>query len=155
MIIRTLMRLIACTAMGLAAGAPFGGGDFAAHAAPPAVAPLPARLSETGLYAEESTEVVRAGNIEFSPQYPLWSDGMTKRRRIHLPPGTAIDAAELDAWTFPPGTRLWARPCRRPTRARASGVPFARFRSDRYPRGCRTGFRECVAKPQSDAERDP
>ncbi len=50
---------------------------------------------------------VRADNIAFAPQYPLWSDGASKRRWIHLPPGTAIDASRADAWEFPLGTRLW------------------------------------------------
>ena len=70
-------------------------------------APLPERLSETGLYAKGSTTAVRPGLIAFSPQYPLWSDGATKRRWIDLPPGTFIDASNPDAWQFPPGTRLW------------------------------------------------
>jgi hypothetical protein len=26
---------------------------------------------------------------------------------VHLPPGTRIDAAKLDAWSFPPGTKFW------------------------------------------------
>jgi len=66
-----------------------------AHAAPP----LPARLSETGLFAP--------GVQAFAPQYPLWSDGAAKRRWISLPPGTTIDARNVDAWSFPPGTKLW------------------------------------------------
>jgi hypothetical protein len=37
----------------------------------------------------------------------LWTDGATKRRWISLPPGTAIDASDPDAWVFPIGTRLW------------------------------------------------
>lgn len=71
------------------------------------VAPLPTRLSETGLYAPGSTSHVRAELIEFSPQYPLWTDGAIKRRWLYLPPGTAIDARDVDAWEFPRGTRLW------------------------------------------------
>lgn len=64
---------------------------------------LPERLADTGLY-DEST---RAGLIEYSPQYPLWSDGAGKRRWIYLPPGSFIDAANPDAWDFPRGTKLW------------------------------------------------
>ena len=70
-------------------------------------APLPARLSETGLYQPGSTTAVRAGVIAFSPQYPLWSDGTRKRRWIALPSGSSIDATRVDAWEFPVGTRLW------------------------------------------------
>ena len=68
---------------------------------------LPARLSETGLYEPERPGVVRAENRAFSPQYPLWSDGALKRRWIHLPPGTRIDASRPDDWDFPVGTRFW------------------------------------------------
>lgn len=64
-----------------------------------ALPPLAERLSATGLDAP--------GVLAFTPQYPLWSDGATKRRWIHLPAGTAIDATLPDAWSFPPGTRLW------------------------------------------------
>jgi len=69
--------------------------------------PLPARLSDTGLFEPGSTTLLRDGVLPFSPQYPLWSDGTQKRRWIHLPPGTAIDAVAPDAWQFPVGTRLW------------------------------------------------
>jgi hypothetical protein len=68
---------------------------------------LPATLSGTGLYLPGSTTEVRADVLAFSPQYPLWSDGATKRRWIHLPPGASIDARNPDAWEFPRGTRLW------------------------------------------------
>jgi len=67
----------------------------------------PARLADTGLYVDG-----RIGDIDprvrpFSPQYPLWSDGMTKRRWISLPAGATIDASDEHAWVFPVGTRLW------------------------------------------------
>jgi hypothetical protein len=45
--------------------------------------------------------------IEFTPQYPLWSVGMAKRRRLELPPGTAVDKSERDRWEFPRGMRAW------------------------------------------------
>jgi hypothetical protein len=68
---------------------------------------LPERLSDTGLYVSGSTTQVRPGVLAFTPQYPLWSDGADKRRWIELPAGAFIDASQLDAWQFPPGTRLW------------------------------------------------
>lgn len=46
----------------------------------------PEHLRDTGLYAPGSTSVVRADNLPFTPQYPLWSDGTTKRRWLYLPP---------------------------------------------------------------------
>lgn len=77
----------------------------AAIAAPP-VPPLPQRLHDTGLYAPGTT-TLRPEILSFAPQYPLWSDGTSKRRWIQLPAGTAIDATRPDAWEFPAGTRLW------------------------------------------------
>lgn len=66
--------------------------------APPGPA-QPQTLGGTGFFSLE--------RAPFTPQYPLWSDGATKRRWIYLPPGTAIDASDVDAWQFPVGTRLW------------------------------------------------
>ncbi len=63
----------------------------------------PASLRDTGLPAAGGRLIV----VGFAPQYPLWSDGATKRRWLYLPPGTAIDASDPDAWVFPPGTKLW------------------------------------------------
>ncbi|MGZ8272703.1 MAG: hypothetical protein ACXWUM_02225 [Burkholderiaceae bacterium] len=93
---RTVLALVFSAIAGLSSSA-------AARAA----APLPARLSETGLYQPGTTTVVRPGVMEFSPQYPLWSDGTRKRRWIALPPGTSVDATQVDAWEFPVGSRLW------------------------------------------------
>jgi hypothetical protein len=64
-------------------------------------------LAETGLYADAARLEVDPRHLEFSPQYPLWTDGAAKRRWISLPPGTAIDASDPDAWVFPVGTRFW------------------------------------------------
>jgi hypothetical protein len=59
----------------------------------------PEHLRDTGIDAD--------GVLPFAPQYPLWTDGATKRRWIWLPPGTQIDGADPDAWVFPAGTKLW------------------------------------------------
>jgi hypothetical protein len=67
----------------------------------------PERLADTGLYADFDARVVAPDVLAFSPQYPLWTDGAAKARWIRLPPGTAIDASDPDAWRFPVGTRLW------------------------------------------------
>jgi hypothetical protein len=66
---------------------------------------LPVRLADTGLYARDGQ--LSADVLPFSPQYPLWSDGATKRRWIYLPAGASIDASQPDAWEFPRGTKLW------------------------------------------------
>lgn len=69
--------------------------------------PLPETLSATGLFAPGKPQQIHAGIYSFSPQYPLWSDGALKQRWIYLPPGSAIDASNPDAWQFPNGTKLW------------------------------------------------
>jgi cytochrome c553 len=50
---------------------------------------------------------VRAGVRSFAPQYPLWTDGASKRRWIQLPAGARIDATDVDDWQYPVGTRFW------------------------------------------------
>jgi hypothetical protein len=89
-------------ALALAAAACSAAGDAA-----PAAPELPARLADTGLYADFERGVVAADVIPFAPQYPLWTDGAAKRRWIRLPAGAAIDASDADAWSFPAGTKLW------------------------------------------------
>ncbi|MDY7226914.1 hypothetical protein [Hyalangium rubrum] len=67
----------------------------------------PQLLSETGLYSDFGKHTVAARNLEYSPQYPLWSDGSIKRRWFSLPAGTAIDGSNPDSWVFPVGTKFW------------------------------------------------
>ena len=98
-----LAAVIATLATALAVEA----ADRGVHASAPVVRALPLRLSQTGLYVPGSTTLVRSGNVPFSPQYPLWSDGASKRRWVHVPPGASIDASQPDAFTFPPGTTFW------------------------------------------------
>lgn len=69
--------------------------------------PLPETLAETGLYADFDSRKVDPSNRPYSPQYPLWSDGASKRRWIRLPRGATIDASHEDAWRFPIGTKFW------------------------------------------------
>ena len=67
----------------------------------------PPTLAGTGLYADAARHAVAPGNLPYQPQYPLWTDGAGKRRWIHLPRGTWIDARRPDHWVFPTGTKLW------------------------------------------------
>jgi hypothetical protein len=83
------------------------GGPPVRHPAVAPGAPAPARLADTGLYEDFAARRVAADVLPYTPQYPLWSDGATKRRWIRLPPGAAIDASDPDAWVFPVGTKLW------------------------------------------------
>ena len=67
----------------------------------------PRRLSDTGLYAPGAVGVIAEGVRPFSPQYPLWTDGATKRRWVYLPAGATIGAADPASWDLPVGTRFW------------------------------------------------
>jgi cytochrome c553 len=67
----------------------------------------PALLSQTGLYEASRPGAIARGVRQFSPQYPLWSDGASKVRWIYLPPGTAIDTTVPGDWAFPVGTKFW------------------------------------------------
>ena len=67
----------------------------------------PASLRDTGLYVDFERLETDPAHLAFAPQYALWTDGAAKRRWISLPPGTAIDASDPDAWVFPAGSRFW------------------------------------------------
>ena len=68
---------------------------------------LPENLSDTGLYVPGQQGVIASGNRPFTPQYPLWSDGLEKSRWVYIPPGTSIDASDPDDWSYPVGTKFW------------------------------------------------
>lgn len=70
----------------------------------------PERLSETGLYADESLSTLGDGVVPYRPRFELWSDGASKRRWIRLPPGAVVDTTDMDDWGFPSGTKLWKHP---------------------------------------------
>jgi hypothetical protein len=73
-----------------------------------ATAPVAPRfLSETGLYSNVAKLTIDPRNRTFSPQYPLWSDGATKRRWVRLPEGSQINVANLEKWELPVGTKFW------------------------------------------------
>jgi hypothetical protein len=89
-----------CVAAAATAWVPLGQSDVLSDT-------FPARLADTGLYADFATRTIAPDVLAFEPQYPLWTDGATKRRWIRLPPGSTIDATNPDVWSFPCGTRLW------------------------------------------------
>lgn len=80
---------------------------LSARTAPGDSWPLPGRLAETGLFDPARPGVIDPRHRGFAPQYPLWSDGLTKRRWISLPAGTAVDVSQAHPWDFPVGTRFW------------------------------------------------
>lgn len=100
----------------------------------------PARLADTGLFADAATGVIAAAAIPFEPQYPLWTDGAQKRRWIALPAGSAIDASDVDHWQFPIGTRLWKE------------FTFAGGKETRFMRRCRDGSWLYATYVQRDGE---
>src|SRR5688572_32361899 len=100
-IITTIATILLATIVRATAGHP---GGFEMEAAAPVA---PALLSETGLYGGEGTTRIDPLNRSFSPQYPLWTDGATKRRWVRLPQGAAIDASQVSRWEFPVGTKFW------------------------------------------------
>jgi mono/diheme cytochrome c family protein len=68
---------------------------------------VPERLSDTGLYVAGQVGVIAPENRPFSPQYPLWTDGATKRRWVYLPDGARIDGSTFTDWDIPAGTKFW------------------------------------------------
>jgi hypothetical protein len=92
-----------------AVAAPACAGDYRICAPPdaPRLARLPDRLSQTGLFAAPDARQIDPTARPYTPAFQLWSDGASKRRWIHLPAGTRIDTGNMNAWQFPPGTRLW------------------------------------------------
>lgn len=93
--------LLGCSVLGLASWVSLAAADELPSSEPPQ------HLADTGLYSDFASGTIRADNLPYTPQYPLWSDGAVKRRWIHLPAGTSIDGTNPDAWEFPIGTRLW------------------------------------------------
>lgn len=104
---RSLLWVVFVLGLGFALGA-CAPGSPGGERAPAAVATEPPRwLEETGFVLDPATAEPRGDLMPFAPQYPLWTDGAAKRRWIWLPPGSAIDASDPDAWVFPVGTKLW------------------------------------------------
>jgi hypothetical protein len=68
---------------------------------------FPVTLEETGLYSDFANEVLADGVLEYTPVWPLWSDGAVKRRWIQLPDGATINTTDMDFWVLPEGTKLW------------------------------------------------
>jgi hypothetical protein len=68
---------------------------------------LPEDVFCTGLYRDRDASKYRAEALPYTPGVTFWSDGAEKQRYLFLPPGSTIDIADLDAWTFPVGTKAW------------------------------------------------
>lgn len=81
--------------------------DFRVCDEPVATDALPARLSETGLYADLAGRIVADDALPYTPRTPLWSDGAEKQRWVRLPAGTTVDTTDPDDWRFPVGSTFW------------------------------------------------
>ena len=75
-------------------------------ATPPPSTALPARLSQTGLFADTAALRAAAGVIEYDVQSPLFSDGAHKRRWLALPGTSRVHFHATEAFSFPIGTAL-------------------------------------------------
>lgn len=66
-------------------------------------ASLPAKLSQTGLYANIAlkTRAVTDGIVAFEVNSALWSDGTFKERFVTVPVGAKITATDTDKYAFP------------------------------------------------------
>jgi hypothetical protein len=71
-----------------------------------AAAADPNLLSSQALYDDLAAGNPSGDALEFTPDYPLWSDGAHKRRWVLLPEGEQIDTSDMDHWKFPVGTRF-------------------------------------------------
>lgn len=70
------------------------------------VAPMPRRLSDTGLFASLSPLEPVAGAFPYLVNVPLWSDGADKHRFLLLPEAGQLGFRPHGAWEVPVGTRL-------------------------------------------------
>jgi len=69
--------------------------------------PMPKTLAPTGLFPAAPDFTQHAASLRgFTPNPPLWSDGLEKERYLLLPAGKKVDDANPKAWVFPVGTVL-------------------------------------------------
>ena len=67
-------------------------------------------LRATGFFqsvAADGSLVLADGVREYTPRYPLWSDGAEKKRWVYLPPDSKIDTSDPNHWSFPVGAKFW------------------------------------------------
>jgi uncharacterized repeat protein (TIGR03806 family) len=77
-----------------------------APSTPPNTAAMPARLSETGLFAATASLTPAPGVLPYEINAPLWSDGAEAQRHIALPAGVRMTYAETKSWLLPDGTAV-------------------------------------------------
>ncbi|WP_428819218.1 PQQ-dependent sugar dehydrogenase [Microbulbifer sp. MCCC 1A16149] len=67
---------------------------------------IPAKLSETGLFADLENLVPVSGVLEYSLNTKGWFDGASVRHFISLPNDSQINFTDIDNWNLPVGTVL-------------------------------------------------
>lgn len=74
-------------------------------ALPPAASGvLPARLSQTGVFADTANLTPVAALMPYDLIVPFWSDGAEKMRGVFIPSGQKIKFSVDGEWVFPQGT---------------------------------------------------
>lgn len=64
----------------------------------------PPRLSQTCFFASTAAVDGHPQARTFEPRYPLWTDGLHKRRWVLLAEGKQVDTRDMNEWRFPVGT---------------------------------------------------
>ncbi len=100
--------LASCASNGTSASVPAddAGVDATAACTVPVVG-LPTDVFCTGLYTNHDSKQHAPETLAYTPGVKLWSDGAEKSRFIAIPAGSTIDTSNLDAWSFPVGTKAW------------------------------------------------
>lgn len=77
-----------------------------AHAqpTPPVLFEAPARITDTGVFANAETLQPAALYKRYEVTSELWSDCAEKKRWIYVPNGHSVQFRQRGAWTFPEGT---------------------------------------------------
>lgn len=71
---------------------------------PPLAGALPARLSETGVFADLQRMTPAPGLMPYDINLSFWSDGAQKTRWVAILDGATVRDTADDAWQFPAGT---------------------------------------------------
>lgn len=82
------------------------GGFYTLERSPQAAGtpPFPAKLSDTGLFADVPTHALKPELMPYEVNAPFWSDGLHKVRAFALPTGGTIGYKRSGGWEFPDGT---------------------------------------------------
>ena len=67
----------------------------------------PAKLSLTGLYADNDYQGISPRALPYKPAYELWSDGAVKTRHVYIPKCAKVNTSDMDHWSMPVGSRFW------------------------------------------------